>query len=879
MFKSLFNKESLAIFKDRKLIIAIIAIIFVPILYAGMFLWAFWDPYAHLADVPVAIVNEDDGHEYEGEYLELGAEFVDNLKEEDEFDFHFVDKDTGYQGLHEQDYYILIEIPNNFSKNATTVMNDTPEKIELIYKPNESYNFLAAQIGETAMLQIEAALEEKITETYAETIFDQIDEVADGLAEASNATAELNDGASELKDGSGKLQGHLKTLAEKSIEFTEGVETAYQGVSYLADGSTTLTEGIGELYDNSNKLKNASEDLKSGANELADGISATDTGVQEMKEKVPQLADGTKQVHDGLGKFHEELPKAMSKQIDQKLEEGSKSILDGTNQLRTGIVDGLENTLSPELSKELTDGLSKGLAEGVVNEANKFIGDAPEVISHTVSKEVTNHLKDNEAEKKNELINILQNADVPEETIQQVENKLKEFAPNYDHIEQIIDSNIESVLEEALKDVQITQEQQKQLEEMIRAQITDGIENGVNDAVNQTVVSVNTGFDEYEQAITDGLNDATNGLDTQIKQALNEPIGELQGGLTQLNEGQSLLQDGINQLADGTNQLKDGSQQLTTGQINYVNNMYKFTNSFAKANDGSKELAFGANKLFSGMFELKDGSLQLSDGAHDLSDGSNELHDGMNTLVDGTEEFNDKMHEAAEEASDVHATEETHNMMANPVEVANEKINNVPNYGTGFAPYFLSLGLFVGALLLSIVYPLREPSVVPSSGFNWFLRKFLGLFAIGILQAIIASGILLIGLGIEVKSVPLFILFAIITSLVFITLIQFLVTCFDDPGRFMAIIILILQLTTSAGTFPLELIPKALQPFNALLPMTYSVTGFKAVVSSGDFGVMWQNAGILLGFTIVFMLLTLSYFIVMYKRKFGALGSNNEVIE
>src|SRR5699024_12828398 len=89
----------------------------------------------------------------------------------------------------------MIKIPDDFSKNSTTMMDDVPKKSQLIYVPNESYNFLAAQMGETAMLQIEMALEEKITETYAETIFDTIGEVADGLVEASDGTEELNDGA------------------------------------------------------------------------------------------------------------------------------------------------------------------------------------------------------------------------------------------------------------------------------------------------------------------------------------------------------------------------------------------------------------------------------------------------------------------------------------------------------------------------------------------------------------------------------------------------------------------------------------------------------------------------------------------------------------
>src|SRR5690625_7819935 len=111
------------------------------------------------------------------------------------------------------------------------------------------------------------------------------------------------------------------------------------------------------------------------------------------------------------------------------------------------------------------------------------------------------------------------------------------------------------------------------------------------------------------------------------------------------------------------------------------------------------------------------------------------------------------MNQAVDQASDVNATEDTHNMIANPVEVANDKVNEVPNYGTGFAPYFLSLGLYVGALLLSIVYPLRDPSINPTSGFNWFLRKTIGLTIIGILQALIAASLLLFGLVIDVQRV------------------------------------------------------------------------------------------------------------------------------
>ena len=91
-------------------------------------------------------------------------------------------------------------------------------------------------------------------------------------------------------------------------------------------------------------------------------------------------------------------------------------------------------------------------------------------------------------------------------------------------------------------------------------------------------------------------------------------------------------------------------------------------------------------------------------------------------------------------------------------------------------------------------------------------------------------------------------------------IIQAIVTWFDQPGRFIAIVILIFQLTTSAGTFPLELIPNWMKFFNPLLPMTYSVSGFKDVISTGEFGMMWGEAGKLVFYGVAFLILTFVYF-------------------
>ncbi|HSH24605.1 MAG TPA: YhgE/Pip family protein, partial [Massilibacterium sp.] len=235
----------------------------------------------------------------------------------------------------------------------------------------------------------------------------------------------------------------------------------------------------------------------------------------------------------------------------------------------------------------------------------------------------------------------------------------------------------------------------------------------------------------------------------------------------------------------------------------------------------------------------------------------------------GSDELATKLQEAADETGDVNATDKTYKMIADPVDVKEEVLNDVPNYGTGFAPYFISLGIYVGALILSIVLIFNQPAGRPNSGLSWYLSKFLLISTIAIIEALIVDAVMLFGLGLEVQSVGYFILFSIVTAITFATLIQFLVTLFGDPGRFVAIIILILQLISSAGTFPLELVPEFIQGFNAWLPMTYTVFGFKAVISSGDYAFMWQNIGILFIFISLHVILTLLYFMRQYRLNYS----------
>ncbi|XQY92433.1 YhgE/Pip family protein [Metabacillus sp. HB246100] len=776
--RSVFLSEWKSILRNKKVLIPILAVIFVPILYAGMFLWAFWDPYEKLADLPVAIVNEDDGSTYEGRQLELGNDLVENLKENEQFQFEFVSKEEGYEGLSDETYYMVIEIPENFSQNATTLLEDEPQKLHLTYVPNEGYNFLSAQIGETAVKEIKSAVSKEVTATYAESIFEKVTEMADGFKQASDGAGELDEGAQKLKDGSSSLQENLETFALKSVEFEEGMSQAQSGSVELNDGAKELADGVGQLSDASHQLYNASKEVRNGAQELQGGINQVDSGLKELTKKIPQLVDGTEQVNEGIKAFQAQVPPQLAAGIQESLNGATASMASG--------LDELESQLSAQMSAALAEGIYTQQTEQVTS-----------------------------------MLTFLQESHVDPAVIQQLQQQLGGTT-----------------------------------KEDLQAELKKELAGGLNQ-----------GFSQYKSAVTEELASSGSQLESEIQKAIDPSLNQLTSGLATIIESEEALQNGVTELADGSSQVSEGASELANGQIEYTKQFATFDEKLSEANAGGAQFVSGVNELNAGLNELTDGSSQLRDGASQLAEGSTELASGTGELTDGTSELYAKLGDAATEANSVNADDKTFDMMGEPVDVSKEEINRVPNYGTGFAPYFLSLGLFVGALLISIVYKLKEPSIEPRNGLTWFFGKFGVIGIVGVIQALVADAILLMGLGLEVTSVPLFMLLSIIISITFMTLVQLLVTTLGDPGRFIAIIILILQLTTSAGTFPLELIPSALQPISALLPMTYTVAGLKAVVSSGDLSVIWHNIWILLSYTAVFMILTATYLIIKHKQR------------
>ena len=99
--------------------VIIIAIILIPVLYSGFYLKAFWDPYGNLEELPVAIVNLDEGENEEN----LGKELVDKLLDKGIVKFSVISEQEANDGLVNKEYYAVITIPANFTKKLNSAEN------------------------------------------------------------------------------------------------------------------------------------------------------------------------------------------------------------------------------------------------------------------------------------------------------------------------------------------------------------------------------------------------------------------------------------------------------------------------------------------------------------------------------------------------------------------------------------------------------------------------------------------------------------------------------------------------------------------------------------------------------------------------------------
>ena len=333
-------------------------------------------------------------------------------------------------------------------------------------------------------------------------------------------------------------------------------------------------------------------------------------------------------------------------------------------------------------------------------------------------------------------------------------------------------------------------------------------------------------------------------------------LGDLQTLTQQLSAQQIQLQAGISTLNNGVNQLTPNAITAFNGY-----NSVRFANN---------QLLAGSASLTNGLNEAKSGSQKLANGASLLESRSGALIDGTSQLASGADTLANKLADASNRIKIQPTGATTQQQIANPVKSETTEKGNVPNYGYALAPYVLSLSLFVGAIVLNVIYPIRKTFSEQESAIRWWLSKASVAGVAAFMQATILMLVMVFFLGLTPEHPAHFIGAIYLTSFAYMSIVSLLVIVLDNPGRFLAMVLLVLQLGSSEGTFPIQTANGFFQAINPLVPMTYSIRALRQAISGGlDNAFYGGSMWVLAGFLLVANLLTIGFFAYRGKRKFA----------
>lgn len=260
------------------------------------------------------------------------------------------------------------------------------------------------------------------------------------------------------------------------------------------------------------------------------------------------------------------------------------------------------------------------------------------------------------------------------------------------------------------------------------------------------------------------------------------------------------------------------------------------TNQLTQLRSGAQQLATGSAQLASGINKLDDGAGQLKAGTEKLATGSAEL---ATRLGDGASQVPTWTPQQKEAIADT---------IGGPVRVDSSQDNPAPNFATGMAPFFLTLALFFGALVLWMVLrPLQNrPIAAEVNALRVVLASYLPAVAIATLQAVILYCVVRFALGIDAAHPVAMLAFMILISWVFVAVTQ-AINALVGPavGRVLIMALLMLQLVSAGGLYPVETTSRPFQVIHRYDPMAFGVNGLRELILGGVDARLWQAITVL----------------------------------
>lgn len=862
---SLFLAQMTQLASSKGVLYSVLAALLVPIVYGGILLSPDWGPYDNLSNLPVAVVNNDKGAMSDDEPINVGEDLVADLQKSNDLGWKFVDSEEAEKGLRSFKYYMVIEIPEDFSERVTTVLEPDPKKLELNYIQNEGLNFMAAQVTRSATEKLREKLANKITEKYATNIFANLGDVSDGFKAAADGSEKLNEGTAELHEGTGLL---LTSLNEKSADISKlaagtvelkngtgqlaGTLAEKQGsISKLANGSKELAAGTAQLAGSLSSKQSDITKLAKGSIDLKNGTGLLLSSLNEKSADITKLADGSAEVNAGTGLLLQKLKDgqlgitqlaAGGKQLEEKMPE----LKAGTSVVLAGL-QGAQQAVRSQVGPG-TSAVAGGISEVITNSQN--LGNNLQGLTALLEAYLA---KNPGLSTDQDFLTILETSKGIRDAAINPENaaKLQALQAGANQIAAAFNENIPAEKGSLASGINQLVEGQK-LIDMGVAELT-----AKAPVLAAGTAQVAAGWDEMVSKVG-MLHDGT----TQIaagNKSVNSGWGTITTGVKELDGGAALISAGNQTVDQGWKELTAGATKIHSGTV-------QVSEGNATVDKGWRDLTAGAAKIYSGVVKVSDGNASVEKGWGDLTDGVTKLNDGAGKLYEGSGELAAGLKGGAEKTGTIQANERNIGMIASPVELISDKVHGYSLYRDSTAPYVMTLALFAGIFIMSLFINFKKPEDLHVSVLSWFSVKFMNLASLAIIQAILLSSVVLVLLDLKVGNPAGFILFAVIASIVFSAIVLFFAS-FGNIGRFVLFALIVMQLSTTGANLPIDMLPENLRSLSVYLPFTYSIAGFKALISLNDLGLAMQNLGVLLGFMAFFGLLSMTVYFFKEQKK------------
>lgn len=866
-------KEWKAIFKKPTFIIVMIGISLIPALYNIIFLSSMWDPYGQVSELPVAVVNKDKEAFYNGQTMRIGEDMVSNLKENKALDFHFVNEEEGEKGLEDGDYYMVVTLPSDLSEKAASILSDHPEQMTINYQTSSGHSFIASKMSDSAMTQLKQNVSANVTESYTKALFQKMGDLKSGLTKAADGSEQLANGASQLAVGSQTLSSNLATLASSSLTFSDGTDQFTKGLTTYVTGVKQLNSGLGTFNDGLQNYTSAVSQVDTGLNQLSSKTPELVAGVNQLNTGMKSYAGGVSQLNSGLSQFSVGV-NAYTSGVDKlsvgtnQLSSQSDTLRDGITQLNKGIKEISTQLNTSSQQKEDITQLASSLDELNKSLQSVTVSDNTD-LKNTISNDLTNIttlaqtiVTNSQAEQEKILTNLQATATYQSLT----ETQKKELT-------EAVSNNSNSTIESA-KAILTTAGDLKENLGSINQPVSNlsTLQTKANQLLpiaSSSLTSMSSGFTQLQnavdnqlvpgsQSIENGVNAYTKGLDTislgvnQLSEkntTLTTSLDQLVSASTKLTENSSKLTTGLDTLAGKIPELVTGIEKLSSGSAQLNNKSPELIAGLTKLQFGSDQLTDKSTQLLSAASQLGSGAMKIADGAGKLAEGGATLTAGIESLQVGTTNLGQGLRSASNQLKSASTESKNAETLSEPLVLSKTDNDQVPVNGIAMAPYMISVALFVAALSTNMIFAKLPSGRHPETRWAWFKSRFEINGVIAVLAAVLVyGGVHLIGLTANHEMRTLFLI--IIASLTFMSMVTALTTWNSRIGAFFSLILLLLQLASSAGTYPLALTNDFFKGISPWLPMSYSVSGLRQTIS------MTGN----IHHQVIFLIITLAFF-------------------